>query len=124
MRDRVLERKLKKLDDMDKPKKEKIPSYLKSTLPSTKFILQPTDIQKMLPAEDILEKLQQDRVPKKPRKSKKLRCRKRRKKKKKTPEGAWKIEAKQDGEYRVVRQIEVRAQRHAHPRRRRATTED
>jgi hypothetical protein len=49
MRDRVLERKLKKLDNADRPKKEKVPSYLKSTLPSTKFILQPTDIQKMLP---------------------------------------------------------------------------
>ena len=101
-----MERKLKKLSNAGKPKKEKIPSYLKSTLPKTKFILQPTDIQKMLPAEDILEKLQQDRVPKKRRINKKLRRRKRKRKKKKV-DGDWRIEARENGEYRVVRRIEV-----------------
>lgn len=39
----------------DKKKREKIPAYLRSTLPQSKFILQPTDIQKMLPAEVSLE---------------------------------------------------------------------
>ncbi|GMH48538.1 hypothetical protein TL16_g00312 [Triparma laevis f. inornata] len=88
----------------DKKKREKIPAYLRSALPQSKFILQPTDIQKMLPAEDILEKLQQDRVPKTSRKSKKLK-RQRRKKKK------WKIESSKDGEYHLTNNVAAKEKR-------------
>ena len=45
-----IDAKLDRLRD-DKKKREKIPAYLRSELPQSKFILHPTDIQKMLPAE-------------------------------------------------------------------------
>jgi len=69
-----------------KPKKNaKIASYLKASLPSTKFILQPTDIQKMKPALEIMEDLELDRIPKILRKK---RAKRRRRKKRKK----WKIQ--------------------------------
>jgi hypothetical protein len=67
------------------PKSPRIPAYLKSSLPKTRYILQPTTIQKLLPSDEILYDLENDRIPKLLRKG--MGKKKRRKKRKKK----WKV---------------------------------